>query len=191
MVRARSNTRGEIIDVAMRRFVDQGYDGTSLREIAEDIGVTKAALYYHFRTKDEIVAAAFDAHVHRIDELVETIESMPSGDARDEELLSSLEELFAGESGLVMRFGQVNQAVMSREGFGARNLEAVTRLMSGLAHGEPDVDSRLRGILALGAIVLGTMDHAAEDTLAIGGSAEERRGAARRIAHELIAGVRG
>jgi len=41
-------------------FAEQGYEKTSLREIAERLGVTKAALYYHFRTKDDIVASLFD-----------------------------------------------------------------------------------------------------------------------------------
>lgn len=51
------STRERILDVALDLFVDQGYDGTSLREIAERLGVTKAALYYHFESKDDILMA--------------------------------------------------------------------------------------------------------------------------------------
>jgi AcrR family transcriptional regulator len=52
-----ASTRERILDVALDLFVDQGYDGTSLREIAERLGVTKAALYYHFEAKEDILMA--------------------------------------------------------------------------------------------------------------------------------------
>ena len=51
------NTRDRILDVALDLFTEQGFDGTSLREIAEQLGVTKAALYYHFESKDDILMA--------------------------------------------------------------------------------------------------------------------------------------
>lgn len=54
------NTRERILEVALGLFVDHGYDKTSLREIAEAIGVSKAALYYHFRTKEDILLALVD-----------------------------------------------------------------------------------------------------------------------------------
>lgn len=51
------NTRQRILDVALELFIGLGYDGTSLREIAERLGVTKAALYYHFASKEDILLA--------------------------------------------------------------------------------------------------------------------------------------
>ena len=48
----RTGTRERIKQVALELFTEQGYEGTSLREIAERLGVTKAALYYHFKSKD-------------------------------------------------------------------------------------------------------------------------------------------
>ena len=51
------DTRQRILDVALDLFIEQGFDGTSLREIAEKLGVTKAALYYHFASKDDILMA--------------------------------------------------------------------------------------------------------------------------------------
>jgi AcrR family transcriptional regulator len=52
-----SDTRQRILDVALDLFTEQGYDGTSLRQIAEQLGVTKAALYYHFESKEDILMA--------------------------------------------------------------------------------------------------------------------------------------
>jgi AcrR family transcriptional regulator len=51
----RGAMRERILDVALELFNEQGYDKTSLREIAERLGVTKAALYYHFERKEDIL----------------------------------------------------------------------------------------------------------------------------------------
>ena len=63
--------RGQRIQaVALELFTEQGYEETSLREIAERLGVTKAALYYHFKSKDEIVASFVEDRLAPIDELI-------------------------------------------------------------------------------------------------------------------------
>ena len=49
-----TSTRERIIQVAIDLFAREGYGGTSLRNIAEQLGVTKAAVYHHFHTKDDI-----------------------------------------------------------------------------------------------------------------------------------------
>ena len=49
------DTRQRILKVANELFIEQGYEGTSLREIADRLDITKAALYYHFRSKEEIL----------------------------------------------------------------------------------------------------------------------------------------
>ena len=60
-------TRQRIQAVALELFTEQGYEKTSLREIAERLGVTKAALYYHFKSKDEIVTSLVDDRLRRRD----------------------------------------------------------------------------------------------------------------------------
>jgi AcrR family transcriptional regulator len=52
-----ASTRERILDVAIDLFTEKGFDGASLREIAERLGVTKAAIYYHFASKDDILMA--------------------------------------------------------------------------------------------------------------------------------------
>jgi TetR/AcrR family transcriptional regulator, cholesterol catabolism regulator len=45
---------GQIVEIACRLFAKQGYEGTSLRDIAEEAQITKAALYYHFPNKEAL-----------------------------------------------------------------------------------------------------------------------------------------
>jgi len=69
--RRRGDTRQRILDVALELFAEQGYEKTSLREIAERLGVTKAALYYHFKTKEEILVSLFESLTRPMEELIE------------------------------------------------------------------------------------------------------------------------
>ena len=55
--RVGSSTRERILDVALDLFTDQGFDGTSMREIAERLHMSKPAIYYHFASKEEILVA--------------------------------------------------------------------------------------------------------------------------------------
>jgi len=50
-------TRDRILDISLDLFTTQGYDKTSLREIAEQLGYSKAAIYYHFESKEAILMA--------------------------------------------------------------------------------------------------------------------------------------
>ena len=51
------STREQILDVALELFTANGYEKTSLREIAERMNFSKAALYYHFASKEDILLA--------------------------------------------------------------------------------------------------------------------------------------
>jgi AcrR family transcriptional regulator len=54
---AGASTRDRILDVALDLFTDQGFDGTSMREIAERLHISKPAIYHHFASKEEILMA--------------------------------------------------------------------------------------------------------------------------------------
>jgi AcrR family transcriptional regulator len=51
------DTRERILDVALDLFTEQGYDKTTLRQIAQPLGFTQAAIYYHFAAKEDILVA--------------------------------------------------------------------------------------------------------------------------------------
>lgn len=71
-VRPRGAGRAQLHETALRLFARDGVEGTSLQTIADDMGVTKAAVYYHYRSKDDLVLgvltplfAEFDAVIDR------------------------------------------------------------------------------------------------------------------------------
>src|ERR1700755_1103682 len=83
----RTDTRSRVQKVALARCAEQGYEKTSLREIAERLGVTKAALYYHFKSKEDIVHSFTDDYFAELDALLEWAKGRPPGEARRHELL--------------------------------------------------------------------------------------------------------
>lgn len=87
-----ASTRARILDIAQELFIEQGYDKTSLREIAERLGTTKAALYYHFERKQDILLA-LHMRLHDIGrETFERLEGQEGGPAGAEGWLAVLDE---------------------------------------------------------------------------------------------------
>lgn len=72
------DSRAAILAAAQRLFVERGYRGISMREIAEAVGMTKAALYYHFRDKEHLFVALLQ---NVLGDLSTLITESRSGDA--------------------------------------------------------------------------------------------------------------
>lgn len=68
------STRQRIVSAATELFLAGGYNATSLRMIADQIGITQAAVYYHFRAKDELLAALLGPLLHSYHEVLDEAE---------------------------------------------------------------------------------------------------------------------
>ncbi|WP_405915112.1 TetR/AcrR family transcriptional regulator [Streptomyces sp. NBC_00728] len=75
-------TRQQIVETAQRLFAGHGYQATSLQAIANDMGITKAAVYYHFRTKAQILQASLDPAVEEMTVLLDELAGMASRQER-------------------------------------------------------------------------------------------------------------
>jgi AcrR family transcriptional regulator len=80
-------TRQQILETAQRLFTELGYDATSLQMIADEMGLTKAAVYYHFRAKSDILHAAMQPGVHRLKAILEEAAGIRGRRARVEYLV--------------------------------------------------------------------------------------------------------
>ncbi|MEU6717175.1 helix-turn-helix domain-containing protein [Nonomuraea sp. NPDC046802] len=109
----REDTRTRIQEIALRLFTEQGYEATSLREIAEELGVTKAALYYHFRTKDDIIASLAEMRMTELEELLTWFRSRPNTLQTRRELLERYSDTLKRSRYLdVAKFLERNQTAM-------------------------------------------------------------------------------
>ena len=109
--RRRGDTRRRIQDVALELFAEHGYEKTSLREIAERLDVTKAALYYHFKTKEEILVSIFEDLTQPIEDLIEWGRQQPHTLATKHEIIRRYADTLAGATPL-FRFMHENQATV-------------------------------------------------------------------------------
>jgi AcrR family transcriptional regulator len=107
----RGDTRARIQQVALELFAEQGYERTSLREIAERLGVTKAALYYHFKSKEDIAASFTEDYFAQLDALIAWGREQPPTARTARELLDGYITIVM-ESGEVFRFLERNQATV-------------------------------------------------------------------------------
>lgn len=69
-----SDLRQQILSTAKGLFIRQGYHGLSMRQIAEALGVSKAALYYHFRDKEELLLAILDSYLDEMEAELQRIQ---------------------------------------------------------------------------------------------------------------------
>ncbi|NKY36130.1 TetR/AcrR family transcriptional regulator [Nocardia speluncae] len=79
-VTAGRDTKKAILDAAVRLFVNKGFEQTSLREIADAVGITKPSLYYHYSSKLELLVAVIDPLLDALRALADEVETMPAPD---------------------------------------------------------------------------------------------------------------
>jgi AcrR family transcriptional regulator len=107
----RRDTRARVQQVALELFAEQGYEKTSLREIAERLGVTKAALYYHFKSKEDIVHSFTDDYFAEIDALLDWAKDQPRSAETQREILDRYVGIVLAGSD-VFRFLEQNRAAV-------------------------------------------------------------------------------
>ncbi|MCR6487280.1 TetR/AcrR family transcriptional regulator [Amycolatopsis sp. OK19-0408] len=151
MAGRRTDTRERIQRVALELFAEQGYEASSLREIAERLNVTKAALYYHFRTKEDIVTSLLEDWGAALDDLLER-ESRPA------ELLTAYAGLVESRFGPVMGLVQRNTTALKAIAAGAGLADRMIRLHERLCGGSADPEVDLRARLALVAVQLNSAE---------------------------------
>jgi AcrR family transcriptional regulator len=176
----RGNTRQRIQDVALELFAEHGYEKTSLREIAERLDVTKAALYYHFKTKEDIVISLFQDLVRPIDELITWAQEQPRTLETKREVMRRYSESLHSCAPL-FRFMQENQATVRELSIGETFKRRMYDLFELLNEPEAELRDQVRCITALFSM------HAGMFVLQkICGDPEDKRKAVLEVATELV-----
>ena len=146
------STKDRIKSVALTLFLDEGYRGASVREIAELNGITVPALYYHFRNKDDLLAEivqpfadAGEALMARLTEL-----ELPA-DKFATEALAGYYDVLATHLD-IFRFVSTDLAVRRHPVAGHRLAAQAARFLDLLAGPKADPRRRVCATAAMGAI---------------------------------------
>lgn len=90
--RSLSAAQSRVVTAAMVLFARHGVAGTSLQMIADELGVTKAAVYHQFQAKEDIVRAATEVELAGVEELIAVAEAKPTpAEAREAALIGIVE----------------------------------------------------------------------------------------------------
>jgi len=162
-VHARHDTRQRIQSVALELFAEQGYDKTSLREIAERLDVTKAALYYHFKSKEDIVSSLVEDYFGQIDDLVAWGRTLPRTAGARAQVLDRYYRIVAEASG-VFRMLHHNQASVNSLAHAKNRSELFRERMDALVglltEQDAPLESQVRAAVALASVSFGCMFYA-------------------------------
>ncbi|MEU3900013.1 helix-turn-helix domain-containing protein [Streptomyces sp. NPDC045251] len=178
--RRRGDTRRRIQDVALALFAEQGYEKTSLREIAERLDVTKAALYYHFKTKEEILVSIFEGLVRPMEDLIEWGREQPHTLETKQEIIRRYSDALAAAAPL-FRFMQENQATVRELRIGEMFKTRMLGLRDILIDPEADLADQVRCVSALFTLHAGMF--ALND---LAGDPEDKRAAVLEVATDLV-----
>ncbi|WP_433184433.1 TetR/AcrR family transcriptional regulator [Actinoallomurus sp. CA-150999] len=179
----RGDTRARIQAVALELFAEQGYEKTSLREIAERLNVTKAALYYHFKTKEDIIVSLFDDHLGRLDELIAWGREQPATREMRQELVRRYADNLYGSGPGIMRFAHENQGTMRDLAVGEKLKSRMKGLRELLVDPKAPLTDQLKSAMA--PFTLNVAHFAFEEGDI---TDEERRAAGVAVALELVSG---
>lgn len=106
------DTRKRAQEVALRLFTQQGYEGTSLRDIADELGINKASLYYHFDGKEAILRSLFEQRGDEAEDLLAWVQQQPSDPALLEVVVQRWVGSFTTEKLQGIRFLGANPLVL-------------------------------------------------------------------------------
>ncbi len=143
--------QSRILQAALDLFADHGVSGTSLQMIADAVGVTKAAVYHKFKTKDEIVIAVAELQLAKLEDALEAAEAQLDSVGARKVLLTEVVGMAVERRRWVMSLQ--NDPVMVRllgEHEPFRNL--ITRLYAILLDEADDTEARVSAALFSGAI---------------------------------------
>ena len=96
-----TDTRMRLIEAAIDLFTRHSFAGTSLQMIADELGFTKAAIYHHFRTREQLLAAVIEPMLDELRTVVESAETKRTPHARAEHMLNGYAALAVRNRGLV------------------------------------------------------------------------------------------
>ncbi|GAA3234686.1 TetR/AcrR family transcriptional regulator [Nonomuraea helvata] len=157
MAGRRTDTKDRIQQVALELFAERGYEQTTLQEVAERLEITRPALYYHFRTKEAILASVVEGLLSSLEELVEWGREQPRTAEARREILRRIGELLEDQWQPLVKFAQVNQGVMQEVPTGERMRAEMLKMVSLLEVPNASPVRRFEARLAVVAVIMGSV----------------------------------
>jgi AcrR family transcriptional regulator len=146
------DVRSRVLDAALELFSEHGFEGTTIQQIADRLGVTKAALYYHFESpKDEILAALIAPATDGLDSLLDDYEQRPRTPGQRRRFVEAYIDLLLGQRQLIAYMAS-DLAVLSHPAVSAGHAQRHERLQAMLMDEALTFRERIRVTVTLKGI---------------------------------------
>ena len=141
---ATEGTRDRVLSVAMELLAERGYAGTSTREVCERVGFTKPALYYYFRTKDELLEALVEPVLADLTRLVDGLQVSAAAADRRKALVGYIDVVCSHVD--LIRVLADDPSVRGRTVFApfADRVNRLEKLIAGVEHPDPPTLAAVR-----------------------------------------------
>ena len=146
-----NDTRQRLIDVAAQLFSRHSFAGTSLQMIADELGVTKAAVYHHFRSREELLTAVVDPILGQLRAALEKAEAQRTSHARAEHMLTGYTALAVRNRTLVGVLAADPTVIEMLRSQGDLE-DLITRQVALLADLDPGPPGRVKAAVVLAGI---------------------------------------
>ncbi|MGD8193032.1 TetR/AcrR family transcriptional regulator [Herbiconiux sp. P18] len=153
----RGESRRRLLDVALNLFAQHGVNGTSLQMIADALGVTKAAVYHQFASKDAIVLAVATPALDRMTSAVTYAESLTTPAERFDAMLDGLVDLVLEHREFAAALQRDPEMARLLRG-DARYLSTTTRFDRVLIGDQPSPEARVALAAAGGGLMVAGVD---------------------------------
>ena len=144
-------TRDRILDAALRLFAERSFAGTSLQMIADEMGLTKAAVYHHFRTREDLLSALAEPALAEMRGLIEAAAAQRTPNARAEYMLTGFVDLALRYRKLTAMLA-ADQAMIHLFRTHGHYDELVGRPLTLLAGSSPEPAGRIGAAVAMAGI---------------------------------------
>ncbi len=152
----RTAAQTRVMDAALKLIANHGVSGTSLQMIADEMGVTKAAVYRQFKTKEEIVIAITEREMSRLEEALVAVEAQGSPRQAREELLDRMIEQAIDRRG-AFSIPMFDPVIIRLQAEYEPFQRFVERLYAALLGTEAGVEARLHAAMLSSAISVAVM----------------------------------
>ena len=144
-------TRARILAVALRLFAERGYDATSLQDIADEMDLTKAAVYYHYPAKTDLLHGVCAPVYAAMTEVIDRAAALRGRHARIEALATGFVDMMLSRREVIAILAG-DPVTHGRAKAASSMPELLDRAVHVVYGDDPTPDQRLavHGVMALG-----------------------------------------
>jgi AcrR family transcriptional regulator len=157
--KARINNRDKIIETAIKLIGEKGVEGTSLADIAKDVGISKGTLYYYYSSKNDLIFDITKDHMDKISaNIFSMIENKKGETSLHDTLKLLIETLLKSETRTRLHLYLIQEVLSGNEDLKSRFIETYRQWFRMIQDGHTLLTSQKRELSVQSRILVAIID---------------------------------